>query len=50
VVGGGCNQEDFKYFKRSWNQYIRSSNETNDVKIRDGLLHCPDEALKKPLA
>ena len=21
VVGGGCSQEDFKYFMRSWNQY-----------------------------
>ena len=49
MVGGGCSQEDFKYFKRSWNQYIRSSNETNDVKLRDQLLHCPDEALKKAL-
>jgi hypothetical protein len=49
VVGGGCSQEDFKYFKRSWKQYIRSSNETNDVKLRDKSLHCPDEALKKAL-
>ena len=49
MVGGGCSQEDFKYFKRSWNQYIRSSNETNDVKLRDQLLHCHDESLKKAL-
>ena len=47
LVGGGCSQEDFKYFIRSWNQYVRASNEVDPVKLRDQLLHCPDEALKK---
>ena len=47
VVCGGCSQEDFKYFTRSWNQYVRASNEKDGVKLRDQLLHCPDEALKK---
>ena len=28
---------------------ILSNDETNDVKLRDQLLHCPDEALKKAL-
>ena len=49
MVGGGCSQEDFKYFTRSWKQYVRASNETDDVKLRNQLLHCPDEALKKAL-
>jgi hypothetical protein len=47
LVGGGCSQEDFKYFIRSLNQYVRASNETDDVKLRDRLLHCHDGALKK---
>ena len=47
VVSGGCSQGDFKYFKRTWNQYVRPSNEKDEVKIRDQLLHCPDKALKK---
>jgi hypothetical protein len=34
---------------RSWKNYVRASNETNDVKLRDQLLHCPDEANKKAL-
>ena len=46
-IKGGSSQEDFKYFKRTWNQYVRASNEVDQVKLRDQLLHCPDEALKK---
>ena len=46
-ISGGSSQEDFKYFLRQWNQYVRASNETNDTKLRDQLLHCPDAALKK---
>ena len=34
-IAGGCSQEDFKFFKRSWDQYIRASNETGDVALRD---------------
>jgi hypothetical protein len=46
-ISGGSSQEDFKYFKRTWNQYVRASNEVDEVKLRDQLLHCPDVALKK---
>ena len=47
TITGGCSQEDFKSFKRSWEQYIGSSNETTDAVLRARLLHCPDEALKR---
>ena len=30
-----------------WGQYVRSSNETDDVKLRDQLLQCPDADLAK---
>ena len=46
-VAGGCSQEDFKSSKRSWDQYIRSYNEVSDVVLRDQLLHCPEESLKR---
>ena len=46
-ISGGSSQEDFKFFKRTWNQYVRASNEVDEVKLRDQLLHCPDVALKK---
>ena len=49
VVGESCSPEDLKYFTRSWNQYVRASNETDDVKLRDQLQYCPDETLKKAL-
>jgi hypothetical protein len=29
-ISGGCSQEDFKFFTRKWNQYVRSSNVTED--------------------
>jgi hypothetical protein len=45
-IKGGASQEDFKFFTRKWNQYVRGSNEVDQVKLRDQLLHCPDEALK----
>ena len=50
TITGGCSQEEFQFFKRAWNQYIRASNETSDVAIRDQLLHCPDDALKRAVA
>ena len=49
-IAVGCSQEDFKFFKRSWNQYVRASNEMGDVVLRDQLLHCPDYALKRAVA
>ena len=30
-----------------WDRYVRASNETDEVRIRDQLLQCPDTDLKK---
>ena len=49
TVSGGCSQEDFKFFTRKWNQYVRSSNETDGTKLKDQLLHCPDATLSNAL-
>ena len=46
-ISGGSSQEDFRQFKVKWGQYVRASNETDDVKLRDQLLQCPDTELAK---
>ena len=46
-ISGGSSQEDFRQFKVQWDQYVRASNETDEVKLRDQLLQCPDTDLKK---
>ena len=46
-ISVGSSQEDFRQFKVKWGQYVRSSNETDDVKLRDQLLQCPDADLAK---
>ena len=33
----GSSQEDFRQLKCQWDQYIRASNETNEVSFRDQL-------------
>merc|ERR1711940_503157 len=47
TLSGGSSQEDFKQFKQQWDRYIRASNETDAVRIRDQLLQCPDTDLMK---
>ena len=46
-LSGGSSQEDFRQFKIQWDQYVRASNETDDVRLRDQLLQCPDTDLRK---
>ena len=46
-LSGGSTQEDFRQFKIQWNKYVRASNETDDVRLRDQLLECPDNDLRK---
>ena len=46
-ISGGSSQEDFRQFKVQCYQYVRASNETDEVKLRDQLLQCPDTDLKK---
>ena len=36
-LSGGSSQEDFRQFKCQWDEYIRASNETNEVSFRDQL-------------
>ena len=45
AISGGCSQEDFQCFKRNWARYVRASNETDGVKLKDQLVHCPDTDL-----
>ena len=48
-ISGGCSQEDFKFFTRKWAQYVRSSNEKDEHKLKDQLTNCPDETLMSAL-
>ena len=49
TISGGCSQEDFQGFKRAWKRYTRASNETDEVKLKDQLVHCPDTDLSSAL-
>ena len=46
-ISTGCNQQDFKFFREQWTRYKRASGETDEAKLRDQLMYCPDEALRK---
>ena len=48
-ISGGCSQEDFKFFKKKWDQYVRASNETDPTKLRDQLITCPNDSLMNAL-
>ena len=48
-ISGGCSQEDFKFFTRKWAQYVRSSNEKDQTKLKDQLTNCPNESLRNAL-
>jgi hypothetical protein len=48
-ISGGCSQEDFKFFTRKWDQYVRSSNEKDGNKLKDQLENCPDDTLRSAL-
>jgi hypothetical protein len=48
-ISGGCSQEDFKFFSRKWDQYVRSSNEKDEHKLKDQLTNCPNDSLRNAL-
>jgi hypothetical protein len=48
-ISGGCSQEHFKFFTRKWAQYVRSSNEKDENKLKDQLTNCPDNSLRSAL-
>jgi hypothetical protein len=41
-ISGGRSQEDFNFFTRKWDQYVRASNEKDGNKLKDQLTNCPD--------
>ena len=49
ALSGGSSQEDFRQFKQQWDRYVRASNETDEVRLRDQLLQCPDTDLRKAM-
>jgi hypothetical protein len=48
-ISGGCSQEHFKFFNRKWAQYVRSSNEKDETKLKDQLTNCPNNSLRNAL-
>ena len=46
-ISAGCNQQDFQFFREQWTRYKRASGESDEAKLRDQLMYCPDEALRK---
>ena len=49
TIKEGCSQEDFQGFKRDWVRYVRASGEKNEVKLKDQLIHCPADDLRRAL-
>ena len=48
-ISGGCSQEYFQGFKGAWKRYTRAYNETDEAKLKDQLVHCPDADLSSAL-
>ena len=48
-VSGGCSQEEFNFFKREWERYVRSFPGVATTELRDQLFSCPDENLRTAL-
>ena len=47
TISSGISQQDFKFFHGEWNRYKRSSGIKDATIIRDQLMYCPDESLRK---
>ena len=43
-ISAGCNQQDFQFFREQWTRYKRASGESDEAKLLDQLMYCPDEA------
>ena len=48
-VTTGCSQDDFEFFKSEWDRYKDHSKEKDDGVLRDHLILCTDESLRKTL-
>ena len=44
-ISGGCSQ----FFTRKWAQYVRSSNEKDETKLKDQLTNCPNDSLRNAM-
>ena len=49
-LSAGTTMKDFKFFLQEWERYKRASGDTDVVRIRDQLLNCTDEKLRKHLS
>ena len=46
-LSSGCDAGDFTFFKMEWERYKSNSGEKDDGVLRDQLLQCADEDLRK---
>ena len=44
-----CSQQDFEFFKTEWNAYYESTGRQSDKIMKDQLLQCADESLRKTI-
>ena len=49
TITTGCSQDDFEFFKSEWDRYKAHSKEKDDCILRDHLILCADEGLRKTL-
>ena len=47
TISSGISQQDFKFFRGEWTRYKRCSGIKDADIIRDQLMYCPDESLRK---
>ena len=44
-----CSQQDFEFFRTEWNAYYESTGRQSDKIMKDQLLQCADESLRKTI-
>ena len=44
-----CSQQDFEFFRTEWNAYYESTGKQSDKIMKDQLLQCADESLRKTI-
>ena len=44
-----CSQQDFEFFRTEWNAYYESTGKQSDQIMKDQLLQCADESLRKTI-
>jgi hypothetical protein len=46
MIQEGCSQEDYNFFKREWQRYVRFYEKVDAKEIRDQLMNCLDTTLQ----